>query len=179
MSSQDIYDELIKSGLTKSELDDFFRQQKDFFEKSKSIRSRNIKMGLSPITPRTYTPNSLNNYIVRSGLSPQKAIKKILDSQKEQEKYYNSGTTKQITEVVNSSIDFVKSEFSNPSKIGDIVSSKIDSEDLDRLQQLNSELTRYQKVVESEAIPQRVFNAISDITETIKQEIYEILIKYI
>ena len=179
MSSQDAYNDLIKSGISKSELDRFFREQKDFISKSKDIRSRNVGIGLSPITPRAYTAETLKNYVLRSGKSVKQAIKDIRESQAIQIEDYNNGTTTQIKQIVESAFSEVSEEFAKPEKIVDNVSSKINQDDLEYLQKLNAELTRYESVLENETVPQQLYDAISNIINDIRAEIYEVMLKYI
>lgn len=179
MSSRNVYDELLKSGITRRELDEFLKEQKDFLNVSKNIRSRNVGIGLSPITPRAYTVETLKNYSIRTGKTIKQSIKDIRDSQKQQTDDYNNGTTSQIKSVVASSLSEVSDEFANKEKVLDDVSSKISQDDLEYLQKLNAELTRYESVLENETLPQHLYNAITNILDDIRAEIYDVLLKYV
>ena len=179
MSSRDVYDELLKSGISQKELDSFLQEQKDFVSTAKNIRSRNTGMGLSPITPRAYTPETLKNYSVRTGKTVRQSIKDIRASQKQQTEDYNSGATSQIIQIVNSSIDAISEEFADTEKAASAISSKISKDDLEYLQKLNAELTRYSNIMENENLPQKLYDTINDIIEQIRAEIYEVLLKYL
>lgn len=179
MSSRDVYDELLKSGISQKELDSFLQEQKDFVSTAKNIRSRNIGMGLSPITPRAYTPDTLKSYSVRTGKTVRQSIKDIRASQKQQTKDYNSGTTSQIIEIVNSSIEAVADQFADREKALSVIASKISKDDLEYLQKLNAELTKYSKVIQDKDLPQKVYDSISEKIEDLKVQIYEVLLKYL
>ena len=179
MSSRDVYDELLKSGISQKELDSFLQEQKDFVSTAKNIRSRNNGMGLSPITPRAYTPETLKTYSVRTGKTVRQSIKDIRASQKQQAEDYNSGATSQIIQIVNSAIEAVGDQFANREKALSVIASKISKDDLEYLQKLIAELTKYSKVIQDEDLPQKVYNSISEKIEDIKVQIYEVLLKYI
>ena len=179
MSSRDVYDELLKSGISQKELDSFLQEQKDFVSTAKNIRSRNTGMGLSPITPRAYTPETLKNYSVRTGKTVRQSIKDIRASQKQQTEDYNGGTTSQIIQIVNSAIEAVADQFANREKALSVIASKISKDDLEYLQKLNAELTKYSKVIQDKDLPQKVYNSISEKIEDIKVQIYEVLLKYL
>lgn len=179
MSSRDVYDELLKSGISQKELDSFLQEQKDFVSTAKNIRSRNVGMGLSPITPKAYTPETLKNYSFRTGKTVKQAIKDIRDNQKQQTKDYNDGASSQIKEIVNSSINEVSDEFANREKALSDISSRISKDDLEYLQKLNAELTRYSIVLENENVPYKLYDTINDIIEQLRAEIYEVLLKYL
>lgn len=179
MSSRDVYDELLKSGISQKELDSFLQEQKDFVSTAKNIRSRNIGMGLSPITPRAYTPDTLKSYSVRTGKTVRQSIKDIRASQKQQTKDYNSGTTSQIIQIVNSSIEAVADQFADREKALSVIASKISKDDLEYLQKLNAELTKYSKVIQDKDLPQKVYDSISEKIEDLKVQIYEVLLKYL
>jgi hypothetical protein len=179
MSSRDVYDELLKSGISQKELDSFLQEQKDFVSTAKNIRSRNTEMGLSSITPRAYTPETLKTYSVRTGKTVRLSIKDIRASQRQQTEDYNGGATSQIKEIVNSSINEISDEFANREKALSDISSRISKEDLEYLQKLNAELTRYSNVLETENVPQKLYDTINDIINQIRAEIYEVLLKYL
>lgn len=179
MSSRDVYDELLKSGISQKELDSFLQEQKDFVSTAKNIWLRNTEMGLSPITPRAYTPETLKTYSVRTGKTVRQSIKDIRASQRQQTEDYNGGATSQIIQIVNSSIEAVSDQFANREKALSVIASKISKEDLEYLQKLNAELTKYSKVIQDKDLPQKVYNSISEKIEDIKVQIYEVLLKYL
>ena len=179
MSSRDVYDELIKSGISQKELDEFFSQQKDFKNTSKMIRDKNVSMGLNPITPRAYNAQTLYNYVNRTGKSVKTAIKDIKASQSKQKADYDDGSTSQINTIVESSLNEIETDFVKPENVAKTVGSKISKDDLEYLQKLNAELTRYKSVLENEAIPQHLYNAITNIIDDIKAEIYNVIASYL